>query len=631
MPGKRGVSISGQFSASGVTADGHLVDAGEAAAAAGERSVGASAVLANGMGPSETDRSMERGTGRSMGLAAAAGGERDTSNTQKPPSMQSEKVFYDGIELRVPPTFEDHCIWIRATTTFRSLVVQCPSAKSRAKWMALLQQASDRVTGGMLEKQFSEAARLQRVAFIDQATQTRVSKLETTIHNLDNAVTVARREARLGSRGVSRFEQDSGNTAGITASAAYFSRQMFELRAKSKLEAASLNLNSGFHDKEQQEPLDLFLNTASPDTLWLLLDTFLSVLPMVGAIICLIVTLVLNPPVIQVFPGLVGAVLLTLYRPWVKLKLAEQTVARTQILGKRLTFTGKVFDKKKPQNAFWKLWFYNWCWSVVSCGVSRFIADADFKEAEWLDEHISWEDRTLCSLGVVLAVDYRADADTPGQVKCVIAQGAAAEAGTVAKGDVIIRVDGHSCEASSIRTHLYGTGWIEEAKGMKAKAQGGTTCQLASLKGYDMLIEPFAMTGEILTFDLVRRKATFNLFRGRLELFWSYVWCWCLCVASLGMLTPWAYVRYLKLAHTARYLHLGGFTFNFRGKLSEYISKIWLQNLIYNCLTIGLWSILGFAGRRSAAWADAKVELLAHTDSSHVTGPLAQLTRPHHH
>ena len=61
---------------------------------------------------------------------------------------------------------------------------------------------------------------------------------------------------------------------------------------------------------------------------------------------------------------------------------------------------------------------------------------------------------------------------------------------------------------------MYGTGWIEEAKGMKAKAQGGTTCQLASLKGYDMLIEPFAMTGEILTFDLVRRKATFKLFRG---------------------------------------------------------------------------------------------------------------------
>jgi len=29
-----------------------------------------------------------------------------------------------------------------------------------------------------------------------------------------------------------------------------------------------------------------------------------------------------------------------------------------------------------------------------------------------------------------------------------------------------------------------------------------------------MLIEPFAMTGEILTFDLVRRNATFNLFRG---------------------------------------------------------------------------------------------------------------------
>jgi len=162
---------------------------------------------------------------------------------------------------------------------------------------------------------------------------------------------------------------------------------------------------------------------------------------------------------------------------------------------------------------------------------------------------------------------------------------------------------------------------------MKAKAQGGSTCQLASVKGYDMLIEPFAMTGEILTFDLVRRKASFNLFRGRLELFWSYVWCWCLCVGSLGLLTPWAYLRYLDTAHSARYLHLGGFTFDFSGKQAEFMSQVWLQNVLYNCLTIGLWSLLGFAGQRSAAWADTRVVLLAHTDSSHVTGSLAELTR----
>jgi hypothetical protein len=26
----------------------------------------------------------------------------------------------------------------------------------------------------------------------------------------------------------------------------------------------------------------------------------------------------------------------------------------------------------------------------------------------------------------------------------------------------------------------------------------------------------------------------------------SYVWCWCMCVSSLGLLTPWAYVRYIE-------------------------------------------------------------------------------------
>lgn len=357
---------------------------------------------------------------------------------------QLEKLFYDGIELRTPATFVKNCIWVRATTNFRSIVVQCGSAKSRTSWLTALQQASDMLSGEMLEKQFTEAERLYRISLIDKATEARVAKLETTIYNLDAAVSVAQREARLGSRGVSRFEQDPHTTAGLVASASYFSKGMFELKTKTQLENAALNIAPVFQHKEKQEPLRLFLNTAKADTLWRFLDMMLSVLPVLSSISSLIVMLVFKLPAEQVLGGVVLGVLITLYRPWVKLKVAEQTLQRTHILGKSLKFTAKVFDKKHPENAFWKLWFYNWCWAVVSFGVSRFISDADFKEAEWLDEHVFWEDHTISSLGLVLAVDYRPDAEPPGQVKCVIAGGAAAEAGTVAKDDVIIRVDGHT-------------------------------------------------------------------------------------------------------------------------------------------------------------------------------------------
>jgi hypothetical protein len=361
-----------------------------------------------------------------------------------PKSAKLEKLRYDGIELRTPATFVENCIWVRATTNFRSIVVQCGSAKSRTSWLTALQHASDMLSGEMLEKQFTEAERLTRISLIDKATQARVTKLETTIYNLDAAVSVAQREARLGSRGVSRFEQDPHTTAGLAASASYFSKRMFELKTKTQLENASVNIASVVQNKEKQEPLRLFLNTAQADTLWRFLDILLSVLPVLSSITCLIVLLVFKLPAEQVLGGLVIGVLFTLYRPWVKLKVAEQTVQRTHILGKSLKFTAKVFDKKHPENAFWKLWFHNWCWAMVSFGVSRFISDADFKEAEWLDQHVFWEDCTISSLGLVLAVDYRPNAEPPGQVKCVIAGGVAAEAGTVVKDDVIIRVDGHT-------------------------------------------------------------------------------------------------------------------------------------------------------------------------------------------
>ena len=83
------------------------------------------------------------------------------------------------------------------------------------------------------------------------------------------------------------------------------------------------------------------------------------------------------------------------------------------------------------------------------------------------------------------------------------------------------------------------------------------------------------------------------------------------------------YIRYLRKAHNMTHLHLGGFTFRFSAKVSDYIKQVWVKNLIFNCLTLGLWSILGFGAARSATWVDSKVELLEHIDSSHITGNLA--------
>ena len=150
---------------------------------------------------------------------------------------------------------------------------------------------------------------------------------------------------------------------------------------------------------------------------------------------------------------------------------------------------------------------------------------------------------------------------------------------------------------------------------------------LAALKGYDMLIEPFAAAGEVLSFDLTRQQVAFNLFRGRLEMYWPKMKCWLLIVASAGLLEPYVYISYLRQAHDAKKLHLGGLSFNFSAKVSDYMRQVWAKNMLYNFATCGLWSILGFSARFAARWADSKIEILEHTDSSHITGQLATFTR----
>jgi hypothetical protein len=69
----------------------------------------------------------------------------------------------------------------------------------------------------------------------------------------------------------------------------------------------TFNLASVVQNKEKQEPLRLFLNTAKADTLWRFLDILLSVLPGLNSITCLMMTLIVllvfKLPVEQVLGG----------------------------------------------------------------------------------------------------------------------------------------------------------------------------------------------------------------------------------------------------------------------------------------------------------------------------------------
>ena len=92
-------------------------------------------------------------------------------------------------------------------------------------------------------------------------------------------------------------------------------------------------------------------------------------------------------------------------------------------------------------------------------------------QAEWLDRHIEWADNTKSTLGIVLAVELNTHAKhNAGEIKVVIAGGAAAAAGTVAKGDILLNVDGVRVEAATCLRNLYGTGWNERSAGTKSKA-----------------------------------------------------------------------------------------------------------------------------------------------------------------
>jgi hypothetical protein len=123
---------------------------------------------------------------------------------------QRNKLFYNGVHLRRPVCLDDNCIWIRGTAQNRTLVVQCSSAKVRESWIASLRLAAEHVSGGVLEKQFTEAQRLQRIAYIDQVSQKRINRLEGTLHTLSTAVMVAQKEVMLGSRGVRCVAEASG-------------------------------------------------------------------------------------------------------------------------------------------------------------------------------------------------------------------------------------------------------------------------------------------------------------------------------------------------------------------------------------------------------------------------------------
>ncbi len=124
-------------------------------------------------------------------------------------------------------------------------------------------------------------------------------------------------------------------------------------------------------------------------------------------------------------PACTAGVVLTLALPWVKLGMARQLVERSHILGKRMHFTASMFGKiagtsllkkRSAELAFAPLALTNWLQSLLSFGLSRIVADTDWKEvflcayvtcftstkvqiltltlmqAQWLDRHIEWPD-----------------------------------------------------------------------------------------------------------------------------------------------------------------------------------------------------------------------------------------------
>ena len=197
--------------------------------------------------------------------------------------------------------------------------MQCPSDKELSLWVDRLTSASEHVSGGMIEKQFTEATRLQRIAHMDQTTQRRINRLEGTLHNLSKAVTTAQKEAFLGSRGVSKFE-DHDPSAGMQASAAHFSQKMFELRQKSKIEAAATGtqvekVGRSLHD------LHVVLNVVNVDLRLQLADTILSWLPTLSVVAFVVTSILVSMDVAA--PALAG-ILFSLVTPWVKIAIAAQ-------------------------------------------------------------------------------------------------------------------------------------------------------------------------------------------------------------------------------------------------------------------------------------------------------------------
>ena len=138
-------------------------------------------------------------------------------------------------------------------------------------------------------------------------------------------------------------------------------------------EAIAQGHRAVFTSKSLERQLRLHLNRVRPNLVLLFLEQVLQIWPTicVSGFVVTVWFFGIGPAM----PCFIG-ILFSLPLPWVKVAIARQQVERTHLLGKKMRFTGMVFNKKDPSKAFWSLWIWNWLKAILTCGLSRIVSDS---------------------------------------------------------------------------------------------------------------------------------------------------------------------------------------------------------------------------------------------------------------